>query len=950
MSRYIDRQGKLALTSIAIASSLSCGAASAAEPQQLERVEIIGSHIKRVDAEGSSPVQVVRREDIAKSGAGTVRELIGQLAASTGSLSDLGGSNSFAGGASSASLRNLGKQSTLILLNFRRVASYPLADYNQVFTNIDTLPVEAVERVEILRSGGSSLYGSDAVAGVINIITRRDFQGLIGKVTSETSLQNQRFDNKAVTLTAGFGDLAKDRFNVLANVDVYTRETVMWNEVLDDVNPAYGKYSSGYGTPSSYSYPGNVMSKLPNGKLGLVPVTGCAESSIINGLCQYNRYERFEAQPSSDRVTGIVSGKYQFNADLQGFAEAVFARNKTSYQSAHPAYGSALGATVWGDPSTNGLLSYRDRGLPAGHPLNNTGAEAEFRYRFVDSDASKRSTTDQYRVLAGLKGTTGNYDWETAVGAMGGKTRSDQRGSFSVKGFKEVIGDYTKPVLDADFFNKPNGYKIGQQNSAEVLNKLFPVFGYDARITQYFADARVSGEVGNLPAGPIGFAAGAEVRREEMKITPTGGLQNGDIVGYGSVSANASRSFSAFFGEANIPVFKSLELQAAGRVDKFPGISAHFSPKLSARFQPMRDLLFRGTIESGFRAPNLTESAPSTKFAFNNGVNDPKRCKAATDYARDLKADAAKLPNSDPNKQLLIAKADNVVGECSRGVASIVAHNPDLKPETSVSRTLGMAFSPAKDVSVTVDYWHIVRKDEIGRKSTNDLLNVEDTLAPGIVNRDSLANDPIFDAAAQAKYGVTAGRLSSVVASFENLFRTKTSGIDLGFKAQRSTDIGTLGLDLDLTYLIQLKNWSPLLGTNGGYGDNLAGRYTYPRWKSKLALSHSLGKVAQQVSFHYQNSTALNSDFNSAAWTVADCAKTKGLAEDQCRYGAYSRVDYNISYSPIKALRLSANVRNLLDTRPPVDYRGFGVGGIIPPDREDVQGRMLRLSAEYTFY
>jgi len=108
--------------------------------------------------------------------------------------------------------------------------------------------------------------------------------------------------------------------------------------------------------------------------------------------------------------------------------------------------------------------------------------------------------------------------------------------------------------------------------------------------------------------------------------------------------------------------------------------------------------------------------------------------------------------------------------------------------------------------------------------------------------------------------------------------------------------------------------------------------------------------VAQALTFHYQNSTALNGDFNAPAWTVADCAKTKALSADQCRYGVYSRLDYNVSYSPIKALKLSANVRNILGTRAPVDYRGFGVGGVIPPDREDVQGRMLRLGAEYTFW
>ncbi|WP_272645131.1 TonB-dependent receptor domain-containing protein [Paucibacter sp. XJ19-41] len=947
MSRSTQRRAQWALTGVAMASALACFNIHAAEPTALERVEVTGSRIKRVDAEGAAPVQVLRREEIKASGAATVQELIRQLAASTTSLSDLSGSNSFAGGASSASLRNLGKQSTLTLLNFRRVAPYPLADYNQTFTNIDSLPLEAVERIEILKTGGAAIYGSDAVAGVINIVTRSDYEGLIAKVTGQSSLKNSQFNDRSATITGGFGSLNKDRFNVLANLDVYTRNGVMWNEVLDDVNPAYRTYSSGFGTPSSYSWPGNFRRRGADGKIALVPATNCPPAQIVSGLCQYDRYERFEATPASDRVTALVSGRLLISDTLEGFSELLFSRTKTSYQSAYDAYGDGIAPTVWGDPQTNGLKSFTPRGLPAGHPLNNTGAEAAFRYRFNDAGSSKVATTDQYRALAGLKGTFAGYDWETAVGVMGGKTTSDQRGSFSVDGFKEVIGDYTKPVLDADFFNKPNGYKLGQANSADVLNKLFPVFGYSATTKQYFLDGKLSGELGQWTGGAIGFASGFELRREEVDIGPRGGLERGDIVGYGSVRADASRNYGAVFGEVSLPLSKQLEMQAAARIDKFPGFSAHVSPKLSLRFQPNKEVLLRGTLETGFRAPNLTENAPSTKFAFNNNINDPKRCAQATAYSRDLKAQAAALPAGDSNKQLLTAQADSVTGECRVGVASIVAHNPKLKPETSKSLTFGAAFSPARDVALTADYWIIERKSEIGRKSTNDLLSIEDTLAPGVVNRLPLENDAYFDAAARAKYGVTAGRLASVVAQFENLFSTKTSGVDVSFKTQGNTPIGKLGLDAEATYVISYRAW---VASRKGYGDNLAGRYDYPRWKSKMAVSHNLGKFSQVLSLHFTSSRLLNDDFNAPAWTVEDCAKTKGLTEAQCIVAPESRLDYNVSYDVTKALKLSANVRNLLDERPSTNYRAFGVGGIIPQDREDVQGRMLRLTAEYTFW
>src|ERR1700744_3375585 len=154
-------------------SAAARAAAASASADQVQRVEVTGSRLKQIDTETASPVQVLTKEDIAHTGATTVREMLDSLSATStsGTLSDIGGSNSFASGASGASLRNLGKQSTLVLLNGRRLPAFPLADFNEVFTNVDSLPLAVIDRIEILKDGASAIYGSDAVAGVINIIT-----------------------------------------------------------------------------------------------------------------------------------------------------------------------------------------------------------------------------------------------------------------------------------------------------------------------------------------------------------------------------------------------------------------------------------------------------------------------------------------------------------------------------------------------------------------------------------------------------------------------------------------------------------------------------------------------------------------------------------------------------------------------------------------------------------
>lgn len=924
------------------------------DAKSLEKVIITGSNLKRIDTETSTPVQIMRREEIARLGVNSVKEALETLTASNGALSDIGGSNSFAGGASAVSLRNLGKQSTLVLLNSRRVAPYALADYNEVFTNLDSLPLDAIERIEVLRNGGSSIYGSDAVAGVINIITRSDYQGVQARASYDQSLKNQQFKTKTASITAGFGDFEKDKFNVLANLEVFKRGEVIWRDVVDDINPAYGdKFSavapkSGLmfgdrGAPSTYSYPGNLIGQ------GAVP--GCATVNSA-GLCVYDRFSRFEAVPKSDRVNGLLSGKLNLGGGTEAFAEALYSHTKTNYTNAFGTYGSTTANAIWGDPATGNGRSFIYQYLPASHPLNTTGEDVEFRYRWADAPAYRETDSDQYRVLGGLKGTWNSYDWETAAGVMGSKTKDRTYGSLSDSGFKKEVGDYnnfdpdTGSVLDPNFFN--HGYKIGQVNSPEVLNTLFPAQGYDGKITQYFADAKVSGEVGKIGGRAIGMAAGVEVRRESFRITPTANLLAGDIVGYGVATADASRTTEAAFTEINLPVTASIDITGAARVDKFPGFKAHASPKLAATWKATSALMFRGTAESGFRAPNLTESAQSSKFAFSPSVADPKRCGKAQELGSDLRNQSAALPASDPNKALLLARADTVEGnECAAGVPSIVRNNPNLKPETTHMGTVGFVLEPVNGTNISLDYWKIERKDEIGNKSTDELLASEADQPAGVVNREPLSADKTFTAAEQAKYGVTAGRLVSTTGSFLNVARTKTSGVDLSANTRFNTGIGRLDLGANATRLLDLKYFSSALNN---YGDNLAGRYGYSKTMANFNAALKTGDFGNSLRLTYQSKTALNDDYFDDTYTLAGCAARKWSA-DECQIKAYKRLDWNLSYTGVKDLTVSLFVRNLTNNRPPVDLRAFNAaGGVIPQDNQDVSRRSVRLTAEYKFY
>ena len=915
-----------------------------------QRVEITGSNIKRIDAETSSPVQIINREEIRRSGAGSVRELLELLPSSSpSSLSDISGSNSFASGASSATLRNLGKQATLVLLNSRRVSPYALADYNEVFTNLDALPLDAVERVEILKNGASAIYGSDAVAGVINIITRRDYQGLQMALSHEQSERNSQFKQSTASITAGFGDLAKDRYNLLANLEVFKRDSVMWRDVLDDMNPVTKARipQTLLAQYSTFSYPGNLIT--PNGG---VPLAGCPAGMVVSNLCRYDRYTRFEAMPAAERANLLLSGRLRLGGELEGFAELLYAKTKTTYQSPYTTYGVASGITTWGDPSTGRGKTFYPRGLPAGHPLNPTGIDdVELRYRFVDTPSEGVVDSDNYRAIVGLRGAFGNYDWESALNFLGSKSEDRSRGRFSDSAFQRLIGDYNADPLPRDFFNKPGGYRIGGDNSA-IIGELFPAYGNDGKTTQAAWDGKLSGELMTLPGGPLSFAAGFDIRHEKFTIAPTANLRTGDIVGFGLSDTNGSRTFSALFGELSIPITKKLEAQAAVRVDKFPHLTAHVSPKLGLRFQPTDALMLRGTVEGGFRAPNLTETAPSTKFSFSNGVYDPKRCPQAQALAADLRTRAEGLPDSDPNKSLLEARADIVdQSECAASVAGIAGNNPALKPEISRSFSLGMVLEPVRGTSFTVDYWNIKRKDEIGIKETSDLLSVEgEALPPGSsIVRGAVADDPTFSAAERAQYGVTVGPLNSVTRSFENVSRTKTSGVDLGMTFGSSFSGGRLDAAFLATYLIDYYSYSTVLNR---YGDNRAGRYDYPRLTATLSAGLTTGPFTNGFKIRHSSKTSLDEDYyDKDSWDAAGCAD-RGIAPHECRVHTTSMLDYFFVYRGVKNLALTLYVRNLLDKHPPADLRKLAElgGNIIPQEAGDARRRSLKLSLEYKFF
>ena len=914
----------------------------------LPKITVTGSNIPRIDNETASPTLILRREDIKRTGAGTVKELIDSLSGSSQLasgpnrvLSDITGSNSFAAGGSAASLRHLGPQATLVLLNSRRMAPFAMDDDPAMFVNLDTLPLDAVERVEILRSGASAIYGSDAVAGVINIITRSGYRGLQMRASQEQSTVSKDFRSSTAGLTAGFGDLVEDRYNVLVNVELYKRSGVLWREVIDKVNPQQTRYAPGFGSLSTFSNPGNVIDRD-----GVAhPVAGCPPTQLRNDVCYYDRYARLEAQPASQRANLLLSGELRIDATLKGFAEVLYSSNETRYTLTDPAYGAPTVQT-WFDLASGQPRFFNERGLPKESPLNPTGEDgAEFRYRFSDANSRLTVKSDNYRVLTGLRGTHRGFDWETAIGAMGGTVENKVRGAYSDSGFRQLIGDYTL-AHDPQFFNR--GYRVGQPNSAAVLDTLFPTFSSYGKTTQTFLDGKASGPVGTWRGKPIDAAFGFDLRHESLSIQPSANFASGDIVGYGIAQTEGRRTFGSLFGELSIPLADKLELQTAARLDKYPGFDINLSPKVGLRFQPVQWMLMRGTVEGGFRAPNLTENSKSARYSYDSYVSDPKRCTQATALADALRTQANALPDTDPAKASTLARADIVTSqECGRGIATARTSNPDLQPEKSLAATAGLVFQPTANALASLDYWVIRRRNEIGYKTAQELINAEDNLPTGVVNRLPTGSpDPTFTNAERGTYGVTDNALAWTNSQTENTAKTYTSGVDLSLQSRTPTPLGVLTGGIQATYLLNYYTYSPL---RGGYGDNLAGRYNYPRLRGALTVSLASRSFSNAFRLNVLSGTKLQGDFYDTFYSDQGCLDS---GWNDCRVHSSSTVDYFLSYTGVRDLDIGLSVRNLLNRRPPVDLRALDEagGGIIPPSLQDVQRRTVRLTLSYKFF
>jgi iron complex outermembrane receptor protein len=925
----------------ALAARVACaglaGAALTAWAQDsAQRVEITGSSIKRTDAETALPVQVLTRKEIAATGAVNVEQLLQTVSAMTSSGATVNSSASGAttGGLSGISLRGLTSLRTLVLINGRRVAPYGIGFVgDSVSVDVNSIPLAAIERVEVLKDGASAVYGSDAIAGVVNFILRKDFAGVeLTADYGETTQGGAHF--KRFTGTWGIGDIGADKYNVMASVS-YQKEGALFGRDRDFAARGYN-VDANNDTTSFNTFPANFLLLDGSGNGGNASAPACPgpyafDSPFLtgSGFCAFDPSPLVTLVPESERTSLNLSARFALSSNLELFAEASYNRNKqrTIIQPVpiselfalppnHPLFNQPPYNGVY-PPGAPGGLAGTPTGTAAGssaiiiHPgspfyptaavqalvgAGNPLVPISILYRAnVNGNRDFTDIAEAPRFVAGLRGDYSGWDYETALLYSASKVREQVNDGYPA--LSQVL-----PILNSGNVNfwGPNP----------------PAVDAALRATNFTGDAfRIESELGGvqgkatrelmpMAGGPMAIALGAEYRKEKFLFDPHPTIQTGDIAGYGGnfLLTDESRDVEAAFGELNLPVAKGLEFNVAVRFDHYEGVGSATTPKASARWQPVPSVLVRGAVGKGFRAPSLQDLyLPVTNNVTPAGTSDPLRC-----------------PTTGSRT------------DCSTQFTTINGGDANLKPEKSTNATLGVVLAPTPNTSLAVDAFKINLKDTIVNGVAATTILGDLAKYGHLVTRGPI--DPAFPA--------LPGPIVSITQTNLNLGETRVAGIDIdGRWAIGSTEFGRFNAMLTGTYFTQYDVQNPDGTFTPGVDQvNTATGGVIPRWKHYLSFDWTLGPWGATLAQNFQKG-------------YHDLPPASATGEPLRRVGAYETYDLQVRYTGIKSLTLRGGIRNLFDRPPPYSNAGGQTGfqGGYDNTYGDPRGRFVYAGLTYEF-
>ncbi|RQP23449.1 TonB-dependent receptor [Piscinibacter terrae] len=902
---------------LAFGGSLALMQLPALAQQQLEKVEITGSSIKRIDAESAVPVQVLTRDDIQRTGATTVEQLLQTVSAvtSSGGLTASSVSGATTGGISSISLRGLNSTRTLVLLNGRRIAPYGIGfTGDSVSVDVNSIPLAAVERVEVLKDGASAIYGSDAVAGVVNFILRKDFTGTeISGTYGDTSGGGASVVRGSATL--GFGDLSKDRYNVML-VASWQKEKPLFGRDRPFSRVGFNSLND---TTSGNTFPANIAaadgsfgSRNPSNPACPAPYT-VYDPQLSTKACRFDPAPLVQLTPTAERTSLFSQARFAITPDIEAYLEASLNHNSQnnviqpvpiSDQFALPPSHPLYNVAPYNGFSTI-LLKPTSPFYPTAYVQGLTGgATPDLLVRWRAAAAGNRDLTDisdAPRLAFGVKGTTFGWDWDG--GYLHSLSHVVEQVNNGFPSLSKIL-----PLLNSgtvNFFG-PNTPAI----DAAIQATNFRGNAFEIKSSLDSFQFKGSREVAQLPAGAVAVAVGSEYRKETYKFNADPTIQTGDISGYGGnfLSVDRSRKVGALFGEINVPVFKGFELDGAVRYDKYGGVGSSTTPKLGMRFQPVKEVLVRGSIGKGFRAPSLQDLyAPNTTGVTPPGLNDP----------------LADCSASNPSKD---------VRDCATQFPILNGGNANLKPEKSTNTTLGIVFEPTSSTSIAVDYFKIHLTNTIGNG------------VPAAVILGDLAKYGYLVTRGAPDASNPNGHIINIDQTNLNFGQTKLAGFDFDGKFRFSAgEVGKVTVNYSGTYFTKYdtENLDGTFSPNINLVNSNTGGLI-PRLKTYLSVTLARGPWSYTLAQSWQNS------YEDLPGTLED---TSDPAWKPRRVGAYELYDAQVQYTGVKNLSMTVGMKNIFNRPPPYSNAGgqtsFQTG--YDPQYGDPRGRFVYATLTYTF-
>lgn len=969
------------------------GAASsaiAAVDSSADTIVVTGTLLRRHNTETPSPVTVLTAEDLEQRGLQTVQAAVQSIASNNGPAltNSFTANGAFAGGASAVSLRGLTSNSTLVLFDGLRATSYPLADDGtRNFVDLNTIPDEIVERVEVLKDGASSSYGADAVAGVVNIITKRQVTGLHLTAEQGVSEKGDALNNR-FTATYGFGDLSTKGYNFyvsghyIDSAALYARERgypfnssdqsrLCYNGVCGPNNIENGATNGVFNGLSSsqrqtvfFVQPATADNSTTLGRFQLLnPAAGCRsltpytlnDADYANNpdaprtVCQQDLVrDTGQIEPKQQRYGVSARGTVKVGERAEAYAEFNYERSYSAYYGAYgrirttgPAgvnfpnystdqatgYGNTiLALPIYICPRGTVTCTVANGTLNPQNPFAAQGEVAQIAGRVPNLREFNSTENQVYRLATGVRGTFGN-DWRYTLDgtAMVSSLNTVAKGYVFIQHLLDEVADGS--------FNFVNP----ERNSHAVLDYLAPTQRNHDSSHLYQGQATVAKDLFELPGGKLQALVGGALRYESLN-DPSG---NPDAAGptqryfvLNAFGAAGHRYVESGYFEIDAPILTSLEINGSGRYDHYSSGQSNFSPKVGAKFTPFRQLSLRGTFSRGFRIPSFAEAGalPTTGYVTVSPGSLP-----ANFTSQHL----------NPSGGFDTYITDYSIGETTVG-------NPNLKAEKSRNFTVGAIVKPIPNVLLTLDYYNIIKTRVITSVNFQSAINNYYATGGTSFNGVTIIPDQI-DVANPA--GLR--RVLFAQGSFVNANRLKTSGIDAGLTANFRLGHGVrLTSSGEATYIFDLNTSFPdghvehYAGTLGNF--NLTAGTGTQRWKANWQNTLDFGGRASLTA-----TANYTSGYNYSAEDQGNVAGDCGLvptnsyiasgpaAYQPCNVKSFVTVDLHGAVTVTPQLSFYLDVLNVANRKPSIDATTYGAYLYNPVVGEaGIVGRSFRIGAK----